>query len=109
MPVIICPRCKSRKSVNDYDDDFECQCNSGKEVLDQELVLRTGDYEDEKTKQTVEVPNANLQGSQNRLNFTRAGIEGERFSKLDATFDQQKRHSTHRKRQHYEHIPLKPN
>lgn len=74
-------------------------------MLDNEIVKRVGDYEDEATKETVRVPNANLQGSQNRLKLNRAGIEeGAKFSTLLVTKDQSKPASTHRERQHYEFI-----
>ena len=104
MVMIICPRCHQRKSVNGYDSDFQHECNSNNPVLDRELVKKIGDYEDEETKEIVKVPNALLQGSVNRLNFTRAGIEGNRFSTLLVTYDGSKSQSTHRTRHHFHNL-----
>lgn len=53
MVMRICPQCKESFSCNDYDSDYVHMCNSGKEALDKEDVLKTN------------VPNMNLQGMAN--------------------------------------------
>jgi uncharacterized protein YbaR (Trm112 family) len=110
MPIIICPRCRRRLSHNKYDNDVQHKCNSGNRVLDNELVRKVGDYEDEATGEIKRVPNAAWQGSANRLGLTKAGIEsGAEFSTLIVTKDQAEKASTHRERQHFEHIELRGN
>ena len=51
-----------------------------------------------------EVNNANLQGAENKLFGTRADIEGENLEEFTR---RGKRGSTHRQRQHIEHIKIK--
>lgn len=101
MVMKICERCQQRYSHNKYDIDYIHKCSSKSEVLNIELRRKVGDYEDEATGETVRIPNANLQGSENRLMFTRAGIEGARFSTLIVSRDEARPQTTHRSRQHY--------
>lgn len=104
MPVKICPRCQQRYTHSLHDVDFVHECNSGDTSLDQEDIVKIGNYTDEKTGSSVYVPNAMMQGIQNRLWGSRAAIEGEDTEGLT---DRGARASTHRTRQHYEYIDLK--
>jgi len=53
MVMRICPNCKESFSCNEYDSDFVHVCNSGRDNLDKEDLLKT------------DVPNMNLQGMPN--------------------------------------------
>lgn len=101
--VRICPRCQERYSAPNYTIDFEHICSSGDNTIDQEDIEKLGDYtDDDGNSQTVQNPF--LQGIDNELNGTRAGIEGE---DSEPTTDRGARESTHRVRQHTEFIELK--
>lgn len=104
MPVAFCPRCQRRYSHYKWDTDFVHQCDSGKEALDEEDVLVIGDYISEITGNSVSVGNANLQGTANKVQFMRAGIEGEH---IDNKTPRGNNEQTHRQKQHYEYIKLR--
>jgi len=59
-----------------YDDSFVHDCNSGDSTSDNEDVLKLGTYTDDNGN-TVAVSNPLMQGQNNRLIGTLAGIEGE--------------------------------
>ena len=101
MTVHICPRCNRTFIANDDCDDFEHECNSGVETLDNEDVVKTGNWEDFTGSGIVN--NSNLQGTENQVFGTRAQIEGE---DVEDETSRGNRISTHRTRQHIEHITL---
>jgi len=74
--IIICPNCNQRVVVENDCTDFIHQCNSGVAAVDNEDVLKTGDWEDYTGSGTED--NIMLQGSTNKFWGTRAAIEGER-------------------------------
>jgi len=101
----ICPRCNQRFSYNPLtDSDFVHECSSGNPTLDNEDVLRLGDYVDD-SGNTVIVRNALRQGEGNKLQGTRAAIEGEdlpmALTRRGANAD------THRTRKRSTYIDLK--
>lgn len=102
----ICPNCGERYVCNSYDTDFVHKCNSGKAVLDQEDIVVVGDYIDENTGLTVAKPKTGVafQGAVNKLKGTLAGLEGYKNPTLT---DRGVKASTHRQRQHEEHINIK--
>jgi len=100
----ICPNCNQRYSYNKYDIDYVHQCNSQSEAIDKESVLIVGDYVDEITNEVVARPNANLQGTVNKLNFTRAGLDGRTLGDFNVRGE---RSDNKRDRQKYEHISLR--
>ena len=104
MNVFVCPRCNKRFIVSPDCDDFEHVCNSGNTTLDQEDVVTIGDWED--YTGSGKVTNPFTQGIENELFGSRAGIDGERVQEKTA---RRTRASTHRQRQHIEHINLKSN
>jgi hypothetical protein len=87
-----CPNCGESFSVPHYVSDYEHKCNSKNTVLNNEDVVKHGDYVDEITGSTVNIPNPELQG-----------IAKEEEGKNWLT-DRGNRASTHRTRQHYEYI-----
>ncbi len=101
MPIVICPRCNQRVLVEAHSEDVEHICNSTNEVVDNEDVPIVGDWEDY-TGSGVE-HNALRRGTENTLFGTRGAIEGE--SNFPRTA-RGARESTHRTRQHIEHISL---
>ncbi len=102
MVVRICPRCNRRYITEDNILDFEHICNSGVLAIDQEDIVKIGDWTD--FTGTGEVTNPMMQGAENKLWGTRAHLEGE---DLDPITARGKSASTHRSRQHIEHIKLK--
>ncbi len=102
MTIRICPRCNTRYITEDNTLDFEHSCNSGVPAIDQEDVLKIGNWTD--FTGTGIVNNPMMQGAENKLWGTRAQIEGE---DLDPLTDRGKSASTHRSRQHLEFIKLK--
>ena len=101
MSVTICPRCNQRIIYDKNSGDIEHECNSGNASLDNEDVIKVGDWEDYTGTGTVQ--NALSQGVENELFGTRAAIEGEREQEKT---DRGNNASTHRVRQHVEFIEL---
>ncbi len=101
--IKICPNCNQRYAINDYDTDYEHQCNVASTAVTQEDVLIVGNYVDESTGNTVAKPKleAMMQGLPNKLYGTRASIEGRDVG--DFT-ERGVRGDNKRQRQHYEHI-----
>lgn len=101
--LFICPRCQQRAQRMPYTGDFEHKCHSN-EVLQNEDVLVIGDFE-EFNEPVVKVPSKAQQqfaGAENKLQGTRAGIEGDRDeTKTSRGFPT----SRFRTRQHFEMIP----
>ena len=102
--IKICPHCNQRYVVDFNVTDFVHECDSGNKAIDQEDVVVTGNWEDfngvgSKSKQAVMI-----QGAENELQGTRAGIEGE---DLEGHTRRGARASTHRQRQHFQYINLK--
>jgi len=102
MTIIFCPRCNQRVLISSTCSDFVHTCNSGDAALDQEDVLKRGNWQD--YTGSGDVPNANFQGTENELQGQRAGIEGERVRKFS---DRGKRTSLFRQRQHEEFIQIR--
>lgn len=100
--IRICPRCNQRFITENNTLDFEHTCNSGVNAIDQEDVVKTGDWTD--FTGSGEVNNPMMQGAENKLWGTRADIEGE---DLDELTDRGKSAETHRSRQHLHFIKLK--
>lgn len=101
MPIKICPNCNERYFVSKNSGDYVHQCNSENLALDQEDVLKIGNYTNEKTGEKKEIANVNLQGSANRLKGTTAGLESED----DEFFTKRgNRKSTYRQRQKFTYI-----
>lgn len=106
MPVRICDNCLQYYSVNDYDSDYMHRCNSGYAALDKEDRFIRGPYVGEKNEpgegtlhEVQREPS--LQGIQNKLQGTFAGIQGERL----CTFTIRGAKAVYmRERQHYHHI-----
>ena len=99
----ICPRCQRRYTAPSDAVDFEHKCDSGDATLDNEDVPKLGTYIDDNGN-TIQVRNAFLQGAQNDLWGTRAGIEGVDSEELTRRGVKK---STHRTRNHYEFIKIK--
>lgn len=104
--IKICPNCKQKYSVQSYDLDYIHECNSSSEAINNEDVTIIGNYIDEKTNNEITVPKlqVTLQGNANKLQGTRAGIEGKNVDELTSRGN---RKSTHRSRQYFEYINLK--
>lgn len=105
MPIKICPHCQQRYTVGFDTCDFEHQCNSGNPAIDNEDVVIIGDWDDgggvTGTRPAQAVMRA---GMENRLQGTRAGLEGEDDG--DKT-RRGARASTHRQRAYTEFINIK--
>ena len=102
MTIKICPRCNKRFIVENNTSDFVHECNSGVAAIDNEDVLKIGDWTD--YTGTGHVNNALMQGAENKLFGTRAQLEGE---DLDLLTSRGESASTHRSRQHLHFIKLK--
>ena len=102
MPTKICPHCNKRYIADAHTIDFNHECNSGNPALDQEDVVVIGDWSDYAGDGVGQ--NVLTQGAENVLFGTRADIEG----KDDENKTRRGlRSSTHRQRQHIQHIELK--
>ena len=101
MTITICPRCNQRVLHNGDICDVQHECNSGNNTLDEEDVVIVGDWEDY-TGSGIET-NPLTQGTENKLQGTRAGVEGQRSQ---STTQRGNRASTHRQRAHIQHINL---
>jgi len=102
MVIRICPRCNQRYITEDNTLDFEHQCNSGVNAIDNEDVVVVGDWTDFTGSGTER--GIMFQGATNKLWGTRADIEGE---DLDPITARGKSALTHRTRKHKEFIKLK--
>jgi len=101
MTQIICPRCNERIIVDPNCSDYEHECNSKNTTLNNEDVVKTGDWSDYTGSGTEK--NVMLQGSENKLFGSRAAIQGEDVEDLTK---RGKRKSTHRTRQHIQYINI---
>ncbi len=99
--IINCPRCQRRIVFEGTTKDFEHKCNSGNLTLDNEDIVKTGNWEDY-TGSGVE-QNINMQGAENELFGTRAWLEGE---DNEPKTRRGLRASTRRTRQHLEFIQI---
>jgi len=103
--IIICDRCQQRFCVDSTDTDFEHICNSGNLTLDQEdksdQFISWQDYSGSGGLSQGDIQN---QGLKNKLDGTRAGIEGNRLG--DFTRRGNKAENT-RQRQHIHSMVLK--
>lgn len=101
MTIRICPNCNQRYIVESDTSDFIHSCNSGVPAIDNEDVLKIGDWVDYTGSGTETA--VLQQGMGNKLWGTRAQIEGE---KLDELTDRGKSAETYRSRQHLHFIKL---
>lgn len=106
MTIIICPRCNMRITVGFDVTDFvhDCSQSDKSNVIKQDDVIITGDWEDFSGSGTRSAQEVILAGLENEFQGTRAGIEGERKHELTA---RGKTATTHRQRKHLEFINLK--
>ena len=104
MPIKICPNCNKRFTIGFDTNDFIHECNSGNAAIDNEDVLIIGDWEDFSGSGTIGPQEVMRQGTENKLQGTRAGIEGE---DLEDTTRRGARASTHRQRQFLNFLELK--
>jgi len=102
MAIKVCPHCNVRYLVDKNTEDFEHECNSGSDVLDNEDVVVSGDWED--YTGSGDEKNVMMQGSENKLFATRADIEGEDLNDLTKRGANA---NTHRVRQHLQFIKEK--
>lgn len=103
MPVNFCPACNQRYVVGFDTTDFVHECNSGNAAIDNEDVVLVGDWEDFSGRGKGDVQGVLMQGTQNQLQGTRAGILGADKEKLTR---RGARASTHRQRPHLQYINL---
>ena len=103
----ICPHCQTRYNIDKNCTDYVHQCNSGRDVLDQEDVVIVS-TEVEEFGETIStgklVGDITKQGAGNKLAGTRAGVEGEEAE--DKTVRGNDAGIT-RQRQHYEYIKIR--
>jgi len=102
--IRICPNCGERYVVSFDTCDYVHECNSGNLALDQEDVVVIGDWQDYSGSGNVPARQVLMQGAENELQGTTAGIEGE---DKEAITRRGARASTHRQRQHEEFINIK--
>jgi len=103
MPTKICPNCNQRYIVGFDCTDFIHKCNSGNTSIDQEDVVKIGNWEDYTGSGIIPKQAVMRQGNINELQGTRAGIEGEDKEELTR---RGARKSTHRQRQKFEFINI---
>ena len=104
--IKICPRCFREVSAVTYGDlntDVIHTCDSGDTVLDQEDVVVTGNFIDEKTGVEVLKGQAGLQGAENKVQGTIAAHFG---LKIHDFTERGNVNSTHRQRQHFETLNI---
>ena len=96
----ICPRCRKRYVVPDYDTEYVHECKHSSEFIQKDSVPKMGKYTDpDGTTGNTGAPN--LQGHVYRNWGQESWIEGIRAWARNVHGD---RKTTHRLRQHYEHI-----
>jgi len=97
----ICPRCQQHAVRMPYTGDYIHECFNS-EVLANEDVPVIGNWEDY-TGSDVNVNNPLMQGTENKLQGTRAGLEGAKdFTRTSRGANV----NTHRTRKHLEFIPV---
>lgn len=104
MPIKICPRCNKTYVVEEHTIDYIHNCNSGNDAIDNEDIVRTGDWQDNSGSKTIGAQAVMRQGAENSLFGTRAAIEG--MDEGDHTA-RGARASTRRQRKHLEFIKIK--
>ena len=103
--VRFCDRCQREYTTAMHNTDFVHVCNSGDDTLDNDSVVVVGSWEDFTGSATIQKAHQQVAGTENELQGTRAGIEGEKFAGVNVKGDRLK---THRLRRHEEYINLKP-
>lgn len=101
MSITICPRCHERIVMSSTNTDFVHQCNSAQEVLNNEDLPRTSNFEDYTGSATFSKFSINAQGTENILRGTEAGIEGNSVGTFTSRGANKQ---THRTRQHLQYI-----
>ena len=98
--LIICPRCQQRAIRTQNSGDFEHDC-FGSDVLGNEDILVIGTWSDY-TGSQVNFVNGMMQGTENKLQGTRADIEGDKLAptRTPRGFPTNR----YRTRRHIEHI-----
>jgi len=102
--ITICPNCGERIVTGFGVTDVEHRCRSGNTSIDEEDVIKIGNWEDYTGSGVIPKNRVMWQGVHNELEGTTAGIQGK--DKEEVT-KRGKRKSTHRSRQHYQYINLK--
>jgi hypothetical protein len=92
-----------RYNIEENVGDYVHTCNSGNTNLDNEDVIVTGDWEDYTGSKSVGKATVMMQGSENKLFGTRAGVEGEHIGELDK---EGKDINVYRERQYEEYISM---
>ena len=95
-----CPRCQSFAVRQQGSGDYVHECQDANNVLNQEDILILGAWTDYTGSDTT-VRNLITQGTINKLQGTRAAVEGARFEPVDSRGFPRSRY---RSRQHIEHI-----
>ena len=104
MVIRVCERCNQRYSTEDNIVDIIHECRTDNPTLDQEDVVVVGKWEDYTGSDSNIFPaQVMMQGAINKLQGTRAWIEGE---DLDPITARGARGSTRRQRQHLSFIKL---
>ena len=99
-----CPHCFEMVFCQSTDIDIVHDCNSGKDALDNEDVVKIGTATEFGETVIVDSDMVPLQGMENKIWGTEASFEQRK--QHDRT-DRGRIKSTHRQRKHYEHITLK--
>ena len=102
--ITVCPNCGQRVVAGFDATDIVHKCSSGNKAIDEEDVVVTGNWSDDSGTGTKAPQEVLMQGAENKLFGTRAGIEGEK--QHDVT-RRGARASTHRQRQRLTYINLK--
>lgn len=100
-----CPRCQRKIFYDNNCVDFVHECNSLNQTLDNEDVVKTGDWEDYTGSGTVPRNTVMLQGLPNKL----WGSRGEKETDVEDLTRRGEKKTTHRTRKHEEYIKLKEN
>jgi len=104
MTMFYCPRCGRRRVVSWDNDDYVCQCDSRSKALDEEDVVKVGDWEDYTGDGEIPKQQVMLQGVGDKFWGTRASIEGEKSEELSR---RGKSKEVFRQRKHEEYVKVK--
>ena len=103
ITIGICPRCQQRFIRSPFSGDYnhDCPPNVASEALANEEILVIGAWQDYTGSDANPKPQALIQGQENTLQGTRAGIEGDKFQPVTSRGYPARRFRT---RRHIEHI-----
>ena len=97
MPIYNCPNCGEAIVVDFGVTDFVHDCDSGNTALDEEDIVKIGDWEDYTGEDLIAKNKVFFQGAHGELPS----------SEIEDLTKRGNRKSTHRSRQHEEYINLK--